>query len=268
VSKTIETERANAHTQLGRDYGALLRRLPLALALSCRQVLHIVLVRYVVAFCRYALFVWVLRRLRFFTPSGGAVAEMTVKHNYKGMLDLAVARSLVLIRPLTAVDRVTHTMDTAQVLCVGPRTEGELLNLWAHGFHWDAIRGLDLISYSPRIDLGDMHEMPYPSDRWDVILLGWVMAYSNDPPLAAHEVVRVAKHGAVIAVGIEYNPLSIAAIKEKIGYVAGAGRSYGSVDEILSWFGNAVDRVYFRQDIERDFLDRVGAITVVFSVKK
>lgn len=254
--------------QLKRDYGALLRRLPAAVVTSCRQMLHIMLVRYLVALVRYAVFVWVLRRLRFFSPSGTAVAEMTIRHNYKGMLDLAVGRSLALIRPLMAVDRVNLRLTEIQVLCVGPRTEGELLNLWAHGFRWKSIRGLDLISYSPRIDLGDMHEMPYAANRWDVVLLGWVLAYSNDPPRAAREVVRVAKPGALVAVGIEYNPLSLSEVRQKVGYVAGADQSYRSVDEVLSWFGDSVDRVYFRHDIEPDYRDRVGAILVLFSVKK
>lgn len=254
--------------QLGRDYGALIRRLPHALGSSGRQVLHIVLVRYLVALLRYVTFAWIGRRMRVFDPSDGRVADMTVRHNQRGMVDLAVARSLTLIRPLMAVDRVSHSLDHAQVLCIGPRTEGELLNLWAHGVRWNHMRGLDLISYSPRIDLGDMHQMPYPDNRWDIILLGWVLAYSNDPARAALEVVRVAKPGAVIAVGIEFSPMSNEQIQAEVGYNPGADQRYTSVDQILSWFGPAVDTVYFRHDVEPEFRDRKGAIVVVFSIKK
>jgi SAM-dependent methyltransferase len=254
--------------QLSPDYGALIRRFPHALGSSCRQLMHVVLVRYLIALLRYATFVWLGRRMRVFDPSGGRVAEMTIRHNQRGMVDLAVARSLTLIRPLMAVDRVSHSLDQAQVLCVGPRTEGELLNLWAHGVRWNQMRGLDLISYSPRIDLGDMHQMPYPENRWDIILLGWVLAYSNDPARAAREVVRVAKPGAVIAIGIEYSPMSTEQIREQCGYIPGSDQRYTSVAQVLSWFGAAVDTVYFRHDVEPEFRDRVGAIVVVFSIKK
>jgi hypothetical protein len=256
-------------SKLGPDYGALIRRFPDVLRSSSRQIMHIVFVRYLIALLRYATFVWIGRRMRTFDPSGGGqVAKMTVAHNRRAMADLAVERSLTLIRPLMAVDRVLHSLDQAQVLSVGPRTEGELLNLWAHGVRWNQMRGLDLISYSPRVDLGDMHHMPYPENRWDIILLGWVLAYSNDPARAAREVVRIAKPGAVIAVGIEYSPRSNEQIREEVGYNPGSDERYTSVDQVLSWFGAAVDTVYFRHDIEPEFRDRVGAIVVVFSIKK
>ncbi len=41
----------------------------------------------------------------------------------------------------------------------------------SHGLN---IRGLDLFSCSPRIDVGDMHDMRYADNSFDVIFLGWV----------------------------------------------------------------------------------------------
>lgn len=80
--------------------------------------------------------------------------------------------------------------------------------------------------------------------------------------------VRVAKPGAVIAVGIEYSPISDEQIREEHGYLPGSEQRYTSVDQVLSWFGAAVDTVYFRHDVEPEFRDRLGAIVVVFSIKK
>jgi len=57
------------------------------------------------------------------------------------------------------------------------------------------IRGLDLISYSPWVDLGDMHAMPYEDDTWDITLVSMVLTYSENPRKVVDEVVRVTKSG-------------------------------------------------------------------------
>ena len=87
------------------------------------------------------------------------------------------------------------------VLSIGPRTEMELLSLVAQGFDPDKIRGLDLISYSPWIDLGNMHYMPYKDNAFDVVISGWVLGYSDNPELACQEMLRVSKDEGIIAIG-------------------------------------------------------------------
>src|SRR5690606_26436775 len=128
----------------------------------------------------------------------------------------------------------------AQVLSIGPRAEGELLNLAAHGFEWSKIRGLDLISYSPRIDLGDMHNIPYSDASFDVVIAGWVLAYSERPAVAAQEMARVTRPGGLVAVGVEYSPLSEEDVIKMMGYLPGANRRIGSCEEILALFGDTV----------------------------
>ena len=194
------------------------------------------------------------------------IAEHTISHNRRGMADLSVARSEGLVRPISVVDRVAQDIDQAKVLCIGPRTEGELLNLWAYGFRWQNIRGLDLMSYSPRVDVGDMHALPYPDASFDVIMLGWVLGYSHDPSKAAAEAVRVAKPGAVIAVGQEHHPYSDEEVQKALGYLPGAGRPLVTTESILEAFGDKVGTIYMRHDPEPARRDRVGAVVVVFSV--
>ena len=81
----------------------------------------------------------------------GAVAKGTTSHNIKGLRrDLSVVRSDALVK-LLGFERLDPE---ARILSVGPRTEGELYNLAAHGFRLENIRGVDLLSYSPLIDLG------------------------------------------------------------------------------------------------------------------
>ena len=49
----------------------------------------------------------------------------------------------------------------------------------SYGISRKNISAIDLISYSPWIDLGDMHNLPYKDNSFDIIICGWVIAYSN-----------------------------------------------------------------------------------------
>jgi SAM-dependent methyltransferase len=173
-------------------------------------------------------------------------------------------RPLRLIRPLSVIDAVPKD---GRVLSVGCRYETELLYLVAHGFSPRNVRGLDMISYSPWIDVGNMHEMPYADSTWDAVILGWVLAYSDAPARAAEEALRVCRDRGVIAVAVSYYP------QHHLDDLAAAGTIVGSasgriqtVDAILGLFGDAVDDVFFRHDAPDP--DREGACAVVFSVKK
>ena len=101
---------------------------------------------------------------------------------------------------MTVIQPIRWRISEAKVLSIGPRAEGELLNLLAHGFRWRNITGLDMISYSPKIDIGDMHAMPYPDDSFDSVVASRVLGYSESPWRAAAEFVRVTRSGGVIAV--------------------------------------------------------------------
>ena len=114
-----------------RSFGV---RVYYSLAKALRELLHVTLIRYFVALARYLLLAVVLRRRKTLTTDSGAIAQHTVSHNLKGLADLAVTRSLALIRPLMAIDPIAEAPRNVQVLCVGPRTGGEVLNLVAHGF--------------------------------------------------------------------------------------------------------------------------------------
>lgn len=231
---------------------------------TLHQLLHVDLVRYGVAAARFVWFTKVRRRL--VTVRGdAAVAEHTVHHNLRGLRDLAVNRSLFLVRPLSTVERLAPD---SPLLVVGPRTEGELLALLAHGFDRSALCAVDLISYSPWVQPGDLHDLPFEADRFEAVMLGWVLAYSEDPRRAAAEIVRVAGHGAVVAVGVEWNPVDDEVILVEHGYRPGAGHRITSVDQVLDYFEPHVGEVLVREDVPADLRNRLGAIVVLFTVDK
>jgi SAM-dependent methyltransferase len=230
------------------------------------QLYTIDLIRYFIARIRFFFLVRIFRRLKTFSlESNQEVPANTVPHNLKGLKDLAVVRSLALIKPVTGIDRVGTD---SKVLTIGPRTEGEMFSLVGYGFMPKNIRGLDLISYSKWIDLGDMHNMPYEDNSYDVVIMGWVISYSDEPSKAAAEVIRVAKDKAIIAVGVEY-PGDIGKKQvDALDYVPGAGRLTTKASELLSFFGDHVDHVYFSHQVEEDRTANKGSIIAVFSIKK
>lgn len=242
---------------------SLVRRHKGLLRHSLHQVLLIDAIRYAVAGVRYALYALLLRRLR--TVDGSAlVSKHTVAHNLKGLRDLAVTRSMYLIRPLSTVERLAPDCD---LLVVGPRTEGELLALIGYGFDRRHMTAVDLITYSPWVDAGDLHNLPYEDNSFDAVMLGWVLAYSDAPTAAAKEILRVARDGAVVACGVEWNPMGDEALEQRHGYAPGAQERLTSTEAILALFGDAVGDVLVREDVPPTHVDRIGAIVVVFTVR-
>jgi SAM-dependent methyltransferase len=150
---------------------------------------------------------WRWRRLkknmRHHQNSTAGVGENVVSYNLTAFDSDAAfgcgGRMDLVLYPLAAL-----APKTASVLIVGPRTEDDIYLSKALGF--ENSRGLDLFTYSPHIDLGDMHALPYPSDSFDAIVLGWVVAYSSDPQKAIDECKRCLRPGGFLAVGWEWVP--------------------------------------------------------------
>lgn len=92
------------------------------------------------------------------------------------------------------------------LLVVGPRYEPELLMARGLGWPAEATRGLDTFSYSPLIDVGDMHAMPYRDGEFSALVCGWTLSYSSRPEVAAREMQRVVRPGGYIAVSMQKVP--------------------------------------------------------------
>lgn len=92
------------------------------------------------------------------------------------------------------------------LLIIGPRYEPELL--MARGLGWDphGIRGLDTFSYSPYVDVGDMHDLPYGDESFSSLICSWTLSYSTRPDVAAKEMQRVLKPGGYLIVSMQKVP--------------------------------------------------------------
>lgn len=193
--------------------------------------------------------------------------QNAVDHNLQGLAThSALARPDKLINVLKSTDTVLYRGPQMKVLSVGPRSESEIFSLIGAGFRAENVRGLDLISYSPYVDLGDMHAMPYADRSFDLVILGWVLAYSTDNPKAVSEVLRVAKPGALIAIGCEYNPKSSEDLAQSGGVLKTDYPRYYHTDDILKLFEGRIKSVIFRHDIRPELKNMVGAIMTIFEI--
>ncbi|MAN80519.1 MAG: hypothetical protein CMM77_11805 [Rhodospirillaceae bacterium] len=176
-----------------------------------------------------------------------AVIDQAAEYNAKQLGRLvALDRPQFLIDVLPCIWPLYNRRASATVLCVGPRSENEIFMLISKGFRAENITGLDLISYSEFVDVGDMHAMPYADNSFDVVFLGWVLGYSNDCQKAANEVIRVTKPGGYVAVGVERPVPETLAVKD--GDHGIDGTYFYSVDELIALFGEHVRETVFRVD--------------------
>lgn len=228
------------------------------------QLLRIDIVRQFVAALRYVVLVIAFRKLKTLEPDTGDVGVNTVFMNLKGLKTfsyMGVNRSNLMVQPLSAI-RISRS---TPVLSIGPRSEGEILNLLGAGFR--NIRGLDLMTYSPWIDLGDMHAMPYKNDSFGVVVMGWVITYSDNKAKAVSEILRVTRNGGIVAIGVEYTQESGEELEKRLGYEVCGKDRLESVQAILDLFGDHVDHVYFSHDLPKN-PPKNWQLMVHFSIKK
>ncbi len=192
-----------------------------------------------------------------------SIWDDAISHNLGGLDTFgAVARTNRLIRPLYAIDRVFANARHLKALCVGPRTEMELLSLVGQGFQPGNIKGLDLFSYSPWIEVGNMHNMPFADNSFDVVIAGWVLTYSSDPERACREFLRVAGDRGIIAIGAT----ALSAADQAVEPTGRSKIHYPRTDDLLKIFGDAVRNVYVRHESESP--DEEGRTIVIFDVRK
>lgn len=210
---------------------------------------------------------------------GEAVHDHTITHNINYLMQSdALWRPDLIFNPLCSIEYVRLNVARLKLLIIGPRSEAEVFSAYAHGFHPDNVKAIDLISYSDLIDLGDMHALPYEDGTFDIVVAGWVLAYSNDNQLAAKEILRVSKPGAHIAVGCVAEPLpkknehiwsAIGGVHvtspdpERPGKDKTVSRFY-LMSQLVNLFKDAIDWVIFSESPHPDLSDRRTNLILIF----
>ena len=174
-------------------------------------------------------------------------------------------RSSDMIRPLLSIDHVARNVANLKVLAIGPRTENEIFALIAAGFRTENIAAVDLISYSPLIQTGDMHHMEFADETFDIVAFGETLAYSKEPEVAAKEIMRVAKTNSIITI-------VHAAVKGHTPLLGNDEPDFGdgifvhSTEDIIKFFRPHVGHVYLRCEPVPEGLNRI--VTMFDLVKR
>jgi len=145
-----------------------------------------------------------------------------------------------------------------KILSIGPRSEGEIFYLYAKGFEFKNIYAIDLFSYSPLIDLCDMHNLKYDNETFDIVLMGWCLAYSNDKKKALLESNRVLKKNGSLIIGHTMFVASEEEIISRRGYVVAS--PYDKIknkDELDSLIRSTNFKEYFSNSINYGNTDRI-----------
>ncbi len=151
-------------------------------------------------------------------------------------LEHSASKSNWIIRSLLAIPEIYQNKSKQNILIIGPRNESEIFNFYANGFNIKNITSMDLFSYSPLIEVGDMHNMSYEDNTFDVVYAGWVMAYSENKAKAIRELIRVVKNKKYIAIGWSVSNASNEEIINKRGYMIGSLERYFNVNQIIELF--------------------------------
>ena len=142
------------------------------------------------------------------------------------------SRTQLCLNPLKSLDFINYSK--SKVLAIGPRLEGEIFKIVSNGFRFKNISAIDLQSYSPFIDLGDMTEMKYEDNSFDIVLCSFVLNYSNNVTRAAKEIVRVAKNGSIISISLSIKP-----------DIQLSNEDLTNSSKVLNYFKDNIDSVIF-----------------------
>jgi len=200
--------------------------------------------------------------------------ENTISYNLTAFKhiqnDFTMGRMMYLIHSLLSLEFINSE---SKILVLGPRTENDILILEGYGFK-DVI-GLDLITYSPKIILGDMHQMPFESSLFDVVICGWTISCSSEPIQACGEIIRVLKNNGISVFGFDHDPVQTKNLNREAPIQP---NRINSTAELIKLFGDKISSVYLDYDAELKGLSsdeirsisglNASIVTSVFKIRK
>lgn len=195
----------------------------------------------------------------------------TVKHNFESLQpELAFQRPWALLGPLLGIDRIGFNLSETKVLIVGPRTEAEIFLYISRGFNPENVLGLDLISYSDFIVSGDMHDMPFEDNSFDVVVFSWVLGYSTNQKKAVSEAIRVLKNHGFLCIGEQWDPTPISVVSEQMQQSRGyslEGTVTSSPQDLVNLLSCESSTIFSTEPMASD-KGRVGWITSISQISK
>ena len=197
--------------------------------------------------------------------------ENTIRHNVESLNpEIALWRPMGLMGALLSMDQVMNHMRDVKILIIGPRTEQEILWYLSMGFNENNITGLDLISYSDFVAIGDMHDMPFEDNSFDIIVFSWVLGYSVNQQKAVAEAVRCVKPNGLVGIGEQWDPqpasVTSKIMQDNVGYAL-EGTETKSTDDLLKLFEPCAIKPRFINEPIDSQKDWIGHISVIVEVQ-
>ncbi|ASY20733.1 ubiquinone/menaquinone biosynthesis methyltransferase [Candidatus Planktophila dulcis] len=150
-----------------------------------------------IAFLRWFYYIKILRKLNFDVNRNTTLGVSYSREQFGKFTPLAR-----IYNPIFAMMCIPTELNK-RLLILGPRYENEIYIARSLGFDLKSISTLDTFSYSPLVDIGDMHEMNFPDNEFSYLLCSWTLSYSANPKQAAKEMMRVTSAGGLIAISVE-----------------------------------------------------------------
>lgn len=162
-------------------------------------------------------------------------------------------RISILLNQLPSFDYIRR--EEIKVLIIGPRTEGDIYQALLSGIKKENIFAIDLFTYSPYITLGDMHNIPYENDKFDLILSGWTLTYSEDNKKAIDEIIRVSRNNALVGIGYTF--------KDQHFH---QDRIINS-EKLFSLFGDSLKDVHFKYHPNDQIIDEAKSKRSIYMIR-
>lgn len=150
--------------------------------------------------CGYIEYLWgykIMRRLRVF-PSNEDIDLYA--YSKEAFSRFGVLRNQSHLKTPFGLMAAIPDVKLDSILCIGPRFTAELCVAESFGWIREGIKAIDLFTFSKRIDVGDMHDMPYENDSFSNVMAARLLAYSKKPVEAANEFMRVLSPGGYLYV--------------------------------------------------------------------
>ncbi len=163
------------------------------------------LIRYLITITRLIYFTKIRRK---------KILKQTSSYNKRGTLERNI-KSALSFRDCYSGQRSSFFLNKFKQLCkkynrnklnillVGPRNEGEIFNFLANDFKFKLIDAIDLFSYSPKIQVKDMHKINKIKKKYDLIYFGFILNYSNNINSVIKKSSKILKNNGMIGVSLE-----------------------------------------------------------------
>ena len=153
-----------------------------------KSLYNSIYIRIFIGFISWFINVKILKKLKYI--SSDESVSGTITHNISvlrkfPLTDFTMQR---MERLLCSVKAIETVIEESEILMIGPRTESDIFKLFGL-FPKSKITGVDLISYSKHIQLGDAHELEFNDNKFDVTISGWVISYTKTPMKMISEMV-------------------------------------------------------------------------------